>query len=115
MENWCAGFMLAVDLTLESWKRFMYSESDQELLGLIMLFGTDSGKKKQKDFPAQTLQDLNKYAIAIGDAVKSINRYWLPYRKDVHQSTHHAISNKVGRNDPCPCGCSKKFKNCCMN
>ena len=22
---------------------------------------------------------------------------------------------KIGRNDPCPCGSGKKFKNCCMN
>jgi preprotein translocase subunit SecA len=21
---------------------------------------------------------------------------------------------RVGRNDPCPCGSGKKFKNCCM-
>jgi hypothetical protein len=25
------------------------------------------------------------------------------------------MSAKVGRNDPCPCGSGKKFKNCCMN
>lgn len=24
-----------------------------------------------------------------------------------------AKSNKVGRNDPCPCGSGKKYKNCC--
>ena len=24
-------------------------------------------------------------------------------------------NKKVGRNDPCPCGSGKKFKNCCMN
>ena len=23
-------------------------------------------------------------------------------------------ADKVGRNDPCPCGSGKKFKNCCM-
>ena len=23
--------------------------------------------------------------------------------------------DKIGRNDPCPCGSGKKFKNCCMN
>ena len=23
-------------------------------------------------------------------------------------------SQKVGRNDPCPCGSGKKYKNCCM-
>lgn len=22
---------------------------------------------------------------------------------------------KIGRNDPCPCGSSKKYKNCCLN
>ena len=22
---------------------------------------------------------------------------------------------KIGRNDPCPCGSKKKFKQCCMN
>jgi SWIM/SEC-C metal-binding protein len=24
-----------------------------------------------------------------------------------------AVSTKVGRNDPCPCGSGKKFKHCC--
>lgn len=26
-----------------------------------------------------------------------------------------AVSNKIGRNDPCPCGSGKKYKKCCMN
>ena len=26
-----------------------------------------------------------------------------------------SAENKVGRNDPCPCGSGKKYKNCCMN
>jgi len=30
------------------------------------------------------------------------------YRKDTQ-----AVSHKVGRNDPCPCGSGKKYKNCC--
>ncbi len=24
-----------------------------------------------------------------------------------------AVSNKIGRNEPCPCGSGKKYKNCC--
>ncbi|NLB77381.1 MAG: hypothetical protein GX796_00625, partial [Clostridiaceae bacterium] len=24
-----------------------------------------------------------------------------------------AVSTKVGRNDPCPCGSGKKYKKCC--
>ncbi len=26
---------------------------------------------------------------------------------------HRAVSNKVGRNEPCPCGSGKKYKKCC--
>jgi uncharacterized protein YecA (UPF0149 family) len=26
-----------------------------------------------------------------------------------------AVSNKVGRNEPCPCGSGKKYKKCCLN
>ena len=25
------------------------------------------------------------------------------------------VSDKTGRNDPCPCGSGKKFKKCCIN
>lgn len=25
------------------------------------------------------------------------------------------MNEKVGRNDPCPCGSGKKYKSCCMN
>ena len=29
------------------------------------------------------------------------------------RSDHTAVSNKIGRNEPCPCGSGKKYKNCC--
>lgn len=25
------------------------------------------------------------------------------------------MNEKIGRNDPCPCGSGKKYKNCCLN
>jgi Predicted metal-binding protein related to the C-terminal domain of SecA len=25
------------------------------------------------------------------------------------------MNDKIGRNDPCPCGSGKKYKSCCMN
>ena len=30
------------------------------------------------------------------------------------QPTNHAVAEKIGRNDPCPCGSGKKYKKCCM-
>ena len=33
--------------------------------------------------------------------------------KDLHPAPVVRESRKVGRNDPCPCGSGKKYKNCC--
>ena len=33
--------------------------------------------------------------------------------EEKHQETVHRKAPKVGRNDPCPCGSGKKYKNCC--
>ncbi|HHV96586.1 MAG TPA: SEC-C domain-containing protein [Clostridiaceae bacterium] len=33
--------------------------------------------------------------------------------KAEYKKSKIAISNKVGRNDPCPCGSGKKYKKCC--
>ena len=30
-----------------------------------------------------------------------------------YRKSQMAVSSKVGRNDPCPCGSGKKYKNCC--
>lgn len=32
-----------------------------------------------------------------------------------YRQSCQAVSKKVGRNDPCPCGSGKKYKNCCMD
>lgn len=31
-----------------------------------------------------------------------------------YRQSCQAVSHKIGRNDPCPCGSGKKYKNCCM-
>ena len=33
--------------------------------------------------------------------------------EDVKQQTPYKAAEKIGRNDPCPCGSGKKYKNCC--
>lgn len=32
----------------------------------------------------------------------------------LRRPTNQAAVGRVGRNDPCPCGSGKKFKNCCL-
>ena len=35
--------------------------------------------------------------------------------RDQHREPVRRMEEKIGRNDPCPCGSGKKYKNCCMN
>ncbi|MCT4632995.1 MAG: SEC-C metal-binding domain-containing protein [Firmicutes bacterium] len=36
-------------------------------------------------------------------------------RKDYNVSKQVIKEEKIGRNDPCPCGSGKKYKKCCLN
>ena len=44
---------------------------------------------------------------------KEVVKNKLTNDKDDTTTKTQAKSNKVGRNDPCPCGSGKKYKNCC--
>jgi preprotein translocase subunit SecA len=36
-----------------------------------------------------------------------------PMAQAARRKEEVAVGNKVGRNDPCPCGSGKKYKKCC--
>jgi SEC-C motif-containing protein len=44
---------------------------------------------------------------------KKIDGEWFYYAGDVKPETVVRESRKIGRNEPCPCGSGKKYKNCC--
>lgn len=57
--------------------------------------------------PADWLYNLPQWDnILTGEERKQI-------RKDYNRSRIVVNDNKVGRNDPCPCGSGKKYKKCC--
>ncbi len=45
-------------------------------------------------------------------AVREKYEFWLPLRRAEAQVSQAAFSQKVGRNEPCPCGSGKKYKKC---
>jgi uncharacterized protein YecA (UPF0149 family) len=62
-----------------------------------------SSEKERPDPEKLTLLDIPKAKPSLPTA----SRLDLPHEP--------ASKQKVGRNDPCPCGSGKKFKNCCIN
>ena len=61
----------------------------------------EEANEKLKDF---------EDSVITGDQLAKLRALY--NRKPKQLVRKHA---KVGRNNPCPCGSGKKFKNCCMN
>lgn len=38
----------------------------------------------------------------------------IDFVKEIRQGRTIKVGEKIGRNDPCPCGSGKKYKNCCL-
>ena len=76
----------------EHWKRVKELEGDPK--GLLLFALEKLTGKKAADVPRAK------------PPLPPMPRLTLPRQPEAKQ--------KVGRNDPCPCGSGKKFKNCCM-
>lgn len=115
IDEWCWGFMTAVNMASDSWRPLFQSKENKSLMTPIVLHGTTDGHRKLKEDTEYSTVPHEEWVKSASLSAIGITKFWLPYRKSVVQATHQAISNSVGRNDPCPCGSGKKYKKCCMN
>lgn len=111
IDEWCMGFMRGVRMDPEGWSELLDSDRALELVTPMFLYGTEEGWEKLEEHPEEADKNHDALAEAIGPCVIGIRDYWLPHRKAT--STFRRETEKVGRNDPCPCGSGKKFKKCC--
>lgn len=68
--------------------------------------------QNSEKFNTGTVMDMNKFNSdnTIGtDNLNIDTKYLRKTRTKVREY------NKIGRNDLCPCGSGKKYKNCCLN
>jgi uncharacterized protein len=116
-ETWIEGFVMAMRLRPEAW--LAWAQSDDAnlqrawfVLGRLGELATTSPGDVE---PMDIDEELDGLAPdLIPDAVETLNRGRLAQAKPSAPSANQDRP-KVGRNDPCPCGSGKKFKNCCFN
>lgn len=108
-DDWCIGFMRAIDLAGDAWGPLFDDESNRVLLLPILMLGTEEGLNQinaAADPAAAYEEALDMFEVS----VEAIDSYWRLRRK---QGAVAPVSRKPGRNDPCPCGSGRKFKKCC--
>ena len=110
VEEWCFGYMRGVGLG--QWP--LMPDAEAEHLATIALHGNQEFLPLLEQMSeAQHQQSVE----AIEPAVRALHAYWLAQRS-AHASpaqTPLRAAAQPGRNDPCPCGSGKKFKQCCLH
>ena len=126
-EGWCEGFMRGVFLFSEPWMEIF--EKHPGFLAPMVLLGTEHGWEMLDKSPDIRQATQDAYEL-IAETVAVLYEHFGEQReaqlqKRLVQPGRHpsgiqveavrmsAVSFRVGRNETCPCGSGKKFKECC--
>ena len=119
-EAWAGGYLDGMELSEDEW--FEYAESDDEAEFLAThLWPVDilSGLAAQEadeigdPWPPEGMTEDELVADAregLSESVLALYQFWRAKRPT---QTIRRSGAKVGRNEPCPCGSGKKYKQCC--
>ena len=108
VEELCFGYMRGV--ALSAWSTL--PDSLKPALEAIALHGTEENFERVEKMSPEAFEES---VDAIRLAALDLHAYWMahPQEKAVQQPIK--AEEKPGRNDPCPCGSGKKFKQCCLH
>ena len=118
--DWANGFLRGMELRKKDWASLLGDEQHGGSLVPIFALAHENNpdpamRPYKEPISAERREDLIVHAIA---GVTRIYRYFDAQRSLEEQSpgnttTFLRTTPKIGRNDPCPCGSGKKFKQCC--
>lgn len=112
--SWCDGYILGWGLSREEWLRPGNEALKKLTFPILLLSGAykeDAEKKGGEFMLDDEYEKLQQECVdVLPEAVAGIYNFWLARRKPV--PVKRALP-KVGRNELCPCGSGKKFKQCC--
>lgn len=107
-EEWCFGYLRGV--ALGNWPEL--PEELDTWLEVIRLHGSDD---EMTQLASLSLEEHQQTVAEVGPAALRLHAHFLAQRQPVAPPSPVIASPKVGRNDPCPCGSGKKFKQCCLH
>lgn len=120
---WCEAYLMGVDGAPDDWFDDLGEDEDgadeaeyldERLFPLMLLTGEAENAAREHGEQWPEGKELEEMIAAaeedLPQAVTDVFRFWAAKRG---AGTVKREAPKVGRNDPCPCGSGKKFKQCC--
>ena len=114
--DWANGFLRGMDLRKDDWATLLNDEMHGgSLVPIFALAHENNPDPAMRPYTEQVSSERREDLIVGAAAgVTKIYRYFETQRlMPAPSTTYHRIAPKIGRNEQCPCGSGKKFKQCC--
>jgi uncharacterized protein len=118
--DWANGFLRGMEFHKEQWAALLADEEHGGwLVPIFALANEHSPDPTMRPYKEPvSAERREKLIVGAAAGVTGIYRYFEAQRlveKELYgnESTFRRVTPKIGRNDPCPCGSGKKFKQCC--
>jgi uncharacterized protein len=111
VRTWIRGFWKAMELAPETWSKLAEDERAKIIIAPFAGF-FDLGGLAPHEIPVDIDDTLDENAALIPRMILVLRKL-ARIREAAGRSAPLSRRNKLGRNDPCPCGSSKKYKRCC--
>jgi uncharacterized protein len=117
-ELWIEGFEKAVKLRPGTWQKLLNTDADTAtaMRGILTLADVARGdqrlpRKDRDAFTATAPDDIARWIV-------TLNEWRLANYRPIQDAvpmprSPFTSAQKIGRNDPCPCGSGRKYKRCC--
>jgi uncharacterized protein len=118
--DWANGFLRGIELRKKHWAELLNDEQRGGWLVPILALAHENslGAVMRPYKEPVSVEMREKLIVGAAAGVMGIYRHFQTQRSAEDQSlgnvsTFRRTTPKIGRNDPCPCGSGKKFKQCC--
>ena len=110
--TWCNAYLYALDIVPTDWFEAVYQEEFEDLFYPIMALGGIYDDEENGEIILHLNEkELTQLESDLPHVLLDIYWYWQAIINK--PQTVRREGEKVGRNDPCPCGSGKKYKACC--
>jgi uncharacterized protein len=109
--SWCEGFLVGVNAAESDWSSYAEPEDFDALMGPIELLADALPADARRHMaPEQWRKRVLEAEAGLPAALERLRSFWTIVREP--PPTMRREGAKVGRNDPCPYGSGRKFKQC---
>jgi uncharacterized protein len=115
--DWAHGFMHGVSVQPENWALVLNDPKRARWLHPILTLHHETDADPKLRSQIHSPEDREALLDEIPASLAAIYRFFEPHRharaSGGARVPERRAEPKVGRNDPCPCGSGKKYKQCC--